>query len=182
MSSFAKAFPDSNDVQLSSAQRLGIVPLDARSDLASCEQQVVYIAANPYYIVEPAKYSIPYLVPCAATLLQDIGQTFFDSLQVKHIPLHKLIVTSVLRTKEDIHRLQPRNGNATTNSCHQYATTFDISYNRYATVSPPGEERRAVRNDSLKWVLAEVLNDMRQDGRCYIKYERKQGCFHITVR
>jgi len=23
---------------------------------------------------------------------------------------------------------------------------------------------------------------MRQQGRCYIKYERKQGCFHMTVR
>jgi hypothetical protein len=27
-----------------------------------------------------------------------------------------------------------------------------------------------------------VLRDMRQQGRCYIKYEVKQGCFHMTAR
>ena len=37
-------------------------------------------------------------------------------------------------------------------------------------------------NDTLKWVLSEVLRDMREEGRCYIKYEVKQGCFHMTVR
>jgi len=31
-------------------------------------------------------------------------------------------------------------------------------------------------------VLSEVLNDMRQNKRCYVKYEVKQGCYHITVR
>ena len=31
-------------------------------------------------------------------------------------------------------------------------------------------------------ILSEVLRDMREQGRCYIKYEVKQGCFHMTVR
>ena len=47
---------------------------------------------------------------------------------------------------------------------------------------PAGPARRAVRNDTLKWVLSEVLRDMREQGRVYIKYEVKQGCFHMTVR
>ena len=42
--------------------------------------------------------------------------------------------------------------------------------------------RRAVRNDTLKWVLSEVLRDMREAKRCYVKYEVKQGCFHLTAR
>ena len=46
---------------------------------------------------------------------------------------------------------------------------------------PDGPARRSVRNDTLKWVLSEVLNDMRTNGRCLIKYEVHQGCFHITV-
>ena len=80
-------------------------------------------------------------------------------------------------------KLRNYNRNATENSCHLYGTTFDICYNRYKTVSPPdGEPRRQVRNDSLKYVLSEVLNDLRKEGRCYVKYEVKQGCFHITVR
>lgn len=44
------------------------------------------------------------------------------------------------------------------------------------------DARREVRSDTLKWVLSEVLRDMREQGRCYIKYEVKQGCFHMTVR
>ena len=47
---------------------------------------------------------------------------------------------------------------------------------------PEGPARRVVRNDTLKYVLSEVLRDMREQGRCYIKYEVKQGCFHMTVR
>ena len=116
-------------------------------------------------------------------LPQDIGQAFFDSLYVKGVPLHKIIVTSVLRSQEDVAKLRRRNGNATENSCHLYGTTFDICYNRYKTVeNPDGPPRREVRNDTLKWVLSEVLRDMREEGRCYIKYEVKQGCFHMTVR
>ena len=90
--------------------------------------------------------------------------------------MQQLIVTSVLRTMEDVARLRRRNGNATEQSCHLYGTTFDICYNRYQPIERP------VRNDTLKWVLSEVLRDMRQQERCYIKYEVKQGCFHMTVR
>jgi hypothetical protein len=41
---------------------------------------------------------------------------------------------------------------------------------------------RYVRDDTLKWVLCEVLRDIRRQERSYVKYEVKQGCFHITVR
>ena len=141
------------------------------------------MGANPYYHIDPLYSSIPYLVPRAAVLLQDIGSAFFDSLYVKGVPLHRLIVTSVLRSEADVKKLRRHNGNATENSCHLYGTTFDICYNRYETVeNPDGPARRAVRNDSLKYVLSEVLRDMREQGRCYIKYEVKQGCFHMTVR
>ena len=32
----------------------------------------------------------------------------------------KIIVTSILRTKDDVAKLRTRNGNATENSCHLY--------------------------------------------------------------
>ena len=117
-----------------------------------------------------------------ADLLTQIGRNFLDSLYLKGVPFHQVIVTSVLRTEGDLARLRQRNGNASEQSCHRFATTFDIAYNRYHTVCPPGEQRREVRNDTLKWVLCEVLRDLRAEGRCYIKYEVKQGCFHITTR
>ena len=181
--SYAVAFPDTNAVQLVAAQQWGVTPVRDREDAESRKRELVYIASSPYYHVDPLYSSIPYLVPRAAVLLHDIGQAFFDSLYVKGVPLHKMIVTSVLRSQEDVVKLRRRNGNATENSCHLYGTTFDICYNRYKTVEDPdGPVRRRVRNDTLKWVLSEVLRDMREQGRCYIKYEVKQGCFHMTVR
>lgn len=180
---FSKAFPDQNDVQLLSAQKWGVTPVASRMEAEQRKAELVYVGANPYYYVDRLSSSVPYLVPQAAILLQDIGCRFFDSLQVKGIPLHKIIVTSVMRSKADVEKLQGRNSNAKLNSCHLYGTTFDVAYNRYITVQDPnGQARRKVRNDSLKWVLSEVLNDMRKGNRCYIKYEVHQGCFHITTR
>ena len=183
VASYAEAFPDTNSVQLSAARQWGVSPVKNREDAEMRKRELVYISSCPYYHVDPLHSSIPYLVPRAAVLLQDIGRAFFDSLYVKGVPLHKLIVTSVLRSEDDVVKLRRRNGNATENSCHLYGTTFDICYNRYKTVEDPdGPKRREVRNDTLKYVLSEVLRDMRQQQRCYIKYEVKQGCFHMTVR
>ena len=181
--SYKNAFPDNNDVQLTAANRWGVKPVKNRRDAELRKNELVYIDCSPYYYIDPLYSSIPYLTPRAAILLQDIGQAFFDSLQVKGVPLHRFIVTSVLRTQDDVVKLRRHNGNATENSCHLYGTTIDICYNRYKTVEDPdGPSRRQVRNDSLKYILSEVLNDMRQQNRCYVKYEVKQGCFHMTVR
>lgn len=180
--SYKTAFPDSNNVQMLSAQRYGVSPVANRVDAERRKAELVYVAANPFFHVDPLRESIPYLVPRASVLLQDIGRAFYDSLYVKGVPLHQVIVTSVLRTEEDVVRLRRHNSNASENSCHRYGTTFDVCYNRYVTVQTQSQPRRQVRNDTLKWVLSEVLRDMRQAGRCHVKYEVKQGCFHITVR
>lgn len=183
VTSYQECFPDTNAVQLAAAQKWGVSPVKNREDAETRKRELVYIGSNPYYHVDRLYSSIPYLVPHAADLLQDIGEAFFDSLYVKGLPLHRIIVTSVLRSQEDVVKLRRRNGNATENSCHLYGTTVDICYNRYETIEDPdGPARRAVRNDTLKWVLSEVLRDMREQGRVYIKYEVKQGCFHMTVR
>jgi len=170
------AFPDSQSVQIVAAQKWGVKPVRNRADAEKRKQELVYVGASPYYHVDRLSSSIPYLVPRAAMLLQDIGQAFFDSLYQKGVPMQQLIVTSVLRSMEDVAKLQRHNGNATDNSCHLYGTTVDICYNRYNAIGRP------VRDDSLKYILSEVLRDKRQEGRCYIKYEVKQGCFHLTVR
>ena len=116
--SYTEAFPDTNAVQLVAAQKWGVSPVKNREDAESRKRELVYIGSNPYFHVDPLYSSIPYLVPRAAVLLQDIGQAFFDSLYVKGVPMHKLIVTSVLRSEEDVVKLRRRNGNATEKSCH----------------------------------------------------------------
>lgn len=173
--SYRSCFPDSQTVQLEAARRYGVTAVQDRLDAERRKNELVYVGSNPYYDVRKLKNSVPYLVPRAAVLLQDIAHNFLDSLQVKGIPMCKFIVSSVLRTKEDVATLRRHNGNATENSCHLYGTTFDIAYNHYTPVTRP------VRDDTLKWVLSEVLNDLRKQGRCYVKHENRQGCFHVTV-
>lgn len=176
VANYKEAFPDSQSVQIVAAERWGVRPVQNRADAELRKNELVYIGESPYYHVDRLQSSIPYLVPRAALLLHDIGQAFCDSLFIKGVPMQQLIVTSVLRSVDDVAQLQRRNSNATERSCHLFGTTFDICYNRYQPVE------RAVSNDTLKWILSEVLRDKRQEGRCYIKYEVKQGCFHMTVR
>ena len=179
--SFAVSFPDLNDVQLATAKRLGISRIKDRADAARQLDKLVYVDHNPYYTVEDLTQSVPYLIPRAAVLLNEIARAFNDSLMTKGQPSYKLIVTSVLRTQADVKKLRRVNCNASENSCHMHGTTFDISYNRFVRVLPEGKSR-------IEWVtaaksiLAEVLDDQRKLGTCYVKYEYKQACFHITAR
>ena len=179
---FGNTFPDQQDVQIVAAGKHGVAPVQNREEAEHSKGKLVYVGSNPFFYVDKLNNSIPYLVPRASVLLQDIGRAYFDSLQIKGIPLHKIIVTSILRTKDDVSKLRTRNGNATENSCHLYGTTFDVCYNRYKQIQTEKQPRRQVQNDTLKWVFSEVLRDFREKNRCYIKYEVKQGCFHITVR
>lgn len=178
--SYAQAFPDLQDVQYQAALRNGVKPVADRQQAELRKDELVFVGANPYYSIDSKmNYSIPYLVPRANDLLQKISRNFLDSLAMKGIPLHTLLVTSVLRTEDDVRRLRQTNTNASETSCHCFGTTFDISYKRFNAVGGP---ERAVGNDSLKWVLSEVLRDLRAQEYCYVKHEVKQGCFHITVR
>ena len=179
---FGNTFPDQQDVQIVAASKHGVAPVQNREEAEHSKGKLVYVGSNPFFYVDKLNNSIPYLVPRASVLLQDIGRAYFDSLQIKGIPLHKIIVTSILRTKDDVSKLRTRNGNATENSCHLYGTTFDVCYNRYKQIQTEKQPRRQVQNDTLKWVFSEVLRDFREKNRCYIKYEVHQGCFHIPVR
>jgi hypothetical protein len=176
VANYKATFPDSQSVQIVAAEHWGVKPVKNREDAEHRKKELVYVGESPYYHVDRLSSSIPYLVPRASVLLNDIGQAFFDSLYAKGVPLNQLIVTSVLRSMDDVARLQRHNQNATDRSCHLFGTTFDICYNRYHPITQP------VRDDTLKWILSEVLRDKRQEGRCYVKYEVKQGCFHMTVR
>ena len=178
--SYTRAFPDLQDVQLVAAKKWGVSPVKDRKEAEVRKEELVYVGSNPYYTMDDKmNHSVPYLVPRASDLLQKISRNFMDSLTMKRIPLHTLIVTSVLRTEDDVRRLRRVNVNASPESCHRYGTTFDICYNRFNRVE---KDKAPLRNGSLKWVLSEVLRDLRQQGLCYVKYEIKQGCFHITVR
>ena len=131
------------------------------------------------FVVDRLEHSSPFLVKEAVSLLWDIGQNFQDSLRNKHLPAYSVIVTSVLRTDADVTELSKNNVNASERSTHCYGTTVDIAYTRFQKHDDEAPDADELK---LKAVLAEVLSDLRKAGRCYVKYEVKQSCFHITAR
>lgn len=173
---YAACFPDTNAVQKQSAELHGVTPVQNREEAEQRKSELVYIGSSPYYDLRELTSSIPYLVPSAALLLQDIGRGFADSLYAKRLPMCRPYVTSVLRTKDDLADLLRHNRNASPNSCHLYGTTFDISYARFSADGSDVEDER------MKRILAEVLDELRRDRRCWVKHERLQPVFHITVR
>lgn len=181
--SYKRSFGDLNDIHLKVAQSTGIRPLASRKEAERMKEKLVHITNNERYTVDSLTHSIPYLVPRAGKLLDSIGANFLDSLTAKGLNPNQIVVTSVLRTQDDVKRLRRRNGNASLNSAHFYGTTFDVSWKRFRKIEDEnGRPSQDVGADTLKLVLAEVLRDLRKADKCYIKYELKQGCFHITAR
>ena len=155
--SYKRSFPDLNDAHLEVAKKIGISPLADREEAEAMKEKLTHITDNEFYAVDSLTHSIPYLVPRASA--------------------------SVLRTENDVKRLRRRNGNASANSAHCFGATFDVSWKRFKKVEDKdGRPMQDVSADTLKLVLSEVLRDLRQAEKCYIKYELKQGCFHITAR
>lgn len=176
-----KAFKDQNDVHISAAINQGIEPMCSYTDTVRYKDQLVHLPQElDIYKTDKLTHSIPYLVPKAAKLLVEIGLNFRDSLFKKKIPPYKLVITSVTRSIDDNVRLSKRNFNVSQNSAHCYGTTFDISWRRFASKDMQNDDQ--VSRDHLKLVLAEVLYDLRERKKCYVMYETKQACFHITVR
>ena len=173
--SYKRSFPDLNDAHLEAAKKIGIRPLADREAAEDMKEKLTHITDNEFYVVDSLTHSIPYLVPCASALLDTIGSNFLDSLTAKGLNPNQVIVTSVLRTENDV--------NASANSAHCFGATFDVSWKRFKKVEDKdGRPLQDVSSDTLKLVLSEVLRDLRKAEKCYIKYELKQGCFHITAR
>ena len=138
---------------------------------------LVRVRSNECMMIDSLKHSYPYLTRHAADLLYEIGRRFRDSLEARGGGEYRLKVTSMFRTPETVRKLRRVNRNATGESAHQYATTFDISYSKFICDDAGGTRRTF---EDLKNLLAEVVNDLRRDGRCYVKHERRQACLHIT--
>ena len=181
---FAREFNDMNDVQLAVAQAIGVPPVADRDAAEHLKSRLVRLEDTDTYVIDSLTHSIPYLIPSAKELLDRIGRNFQDSLASKGLNPNKLVITSVLRTEADIAKLRKHNLNASENSTHRYGTTFDLSYWRYVKVPDlRGRPYEDVPPEYLRAVLSQVLKDLHDEpGVCYIKYEKKQNCFHITVR
>ncbi len=175
---FNKQFNDLNPEQLAFAQSIGIKPVEGIKGLLSRRMPLVRVESSDTLEVAQLTHSYPYLVEPAAQLLGDIAAEFRARLRAQHGGDYRLKATSLLRTPESIKRLRRGNGNATENSAHLYGTTFDISYHDF-----PCPDNNKVQHSEveLKRLLGEILLDFREQGRCLVKFERRQACFHITA-
>ena len=173
-----RVFRDSNYLHYEAGEALGVVPVTDMRKAWNPSRPLVRVRSCREYYVDRLTHSYPYLVPEAADLLSEIGARFNDSLRARGGGSYRLKVTSVMRTPFTVGKLRRVNRNATDSSSHKFATTFDISYAKFIcdsiTVSRTQED--------LKNLLGEVLYAVRAEGKCYVKHERKQGCFHITAR
>ncbi len=172
-----EVFNDSNKYQYAHAERIGIEPISDLYFAYHTRRPLRHITTCDLYKVDSLTHSLPFLVPEAARLLEDIGRNFIDSLASRGADGYRIKVTSLLRTASSVRRLRRVNVNASDSSTHRFGTTFDLSYVKFHCL----DTTRTIHDGDLKNLLAEVLLDMRTAGRCLVKFERKTGCFHITA-
>lgn len=179
VNTYERHFNDLQSKQKAAAIKNGLDTFESRADIEEQykrlrrQGKLVHIESCSDYIVRDLTASSPYVVPKVEELLKDIADRFQEKTQSKS----RFVITSVLRTEEDVKKLRKSNINASKASCHCHATTIDISYVRF------GEDKVRPRSTyDLRMALAQTLYELRKAGRCYVKIERKQYCYHITVR
>lgn len=178
---YASLFADVNDLHLEAARAVGLnTPVQKRDNINAARMGLVRIFETKSFVVANLTHSVPYLTKGASEELSRIADSFCAKLSDNGLPYYRLVVNSVLRTQEDVIRLRRSgNVNATENSAHSFGTTFDISYTKFRKSDDSDD---VMDPYELTKVLGEVLRDERDAGRCYVKYEKKQHCFHITSR
>lgn len=175
--SYKELFQDYNDVQIPHATRNGIEPIKNFHDAYRLRQPIVKIATCEAYYLDSLTHSMPYLVPKAALLLEEIGCAFSDSVKAHGGSAYRIVVTSCTRSDFTVQKLLKVNRNASARSCHMFGTTFDLSWTHFE----PYNNDYLINREDLKAILGHVLLDFQQKNRCTVLHEQGQCCFHITV-
>ena len=149
----------------------------AKIDSLKRNSILIEVTDNKYYQLKSLYHSVPYLIPEAVDMLNEIGFRFQKRLLEKKYNNYRFRITSLTRTIETQNKLSHFNHNATLHSAHLYGTTVDISYKNFYNTKKDTIEAsyEAVQT------LTKVLVEMRQECKFLAVRERKQSCFHITV-
>ena len=180
-------YKDLNRVHLKYAKANGIKGFKSTKDFNENikkyvdNDDLVEIETCDYYVVDKLTHSHPYLTPDAAKLLDDIGKRFQEKLEEHNMKKRYYQVTSLLRTGESQRRLSRSNVNASENTSHLYGTTVDITYARVFS-KPKLDEDYEIEDGPAIRLLSEAIGELRKEKRCVVVTERKERCFHITVR
>jgi hypothetical protein len=180
-------FRDLNEVHLRYARMYGISPIASQKALElkikdlTNENRLVKISDTKYYTVNKLSHSHPYLVPRAKKMLDLIGERFRKKLQEHNLDDYQYRITSLLRTQESQRLLSFSNVNAASKSAHLYGTTFDITYRSLSKKSFFGI-KKAFQDGAAIRLLSETIRELQQERRLLVITERKEACFHITIR
>jgi len=172
------------------SKALGIQPVKNHTLLDSLADagKLTKLEGDNNYLLDKLTHSYPYLTPNTAELLETIGSRFSDELKDSDLKGTQLRVTSLLRTQDSNKKLRQKNSNASEESAHMRGIAFDISYTRYHAsvkwffrkIFVPVKSHAQTKY--LKETLANVLFDLKQEGKCWVTYEKKQACFHIVSK
>ena len=153
------------------ALKTGVIkPQKELSDLEKLKDKgvLVELKTNDGYIVSKMDHSRPYVLPKVKLFLEELVRNYKIELgALNYVPFE---ITSATRSKRSVIQLMGKNVNAVTNSAHLKGKTIDISYVRFGT------------NAAQLNAFVKALKKMRKDDICYVKYEKFEGCLHITVR
>ncbi|MDR2540533.1 MAG: DUF5715 family protein [Candidatus Peribacteria bacterium] len=162
------------------ARKVGITPIKNRKVAETKKKDLVEIKNGKYYVIDPEmNRSIPFLVPHAKNLLDEIGREFSDSLSTLGYPRYQLIISSVWRTEEDIKNMKKidHNENVSKDSPHRFGIAFDLKYLSFEKVEGNDKD---IDPEELQRILASVLLNFKEDA--WITYETEQACFHIVSK
>jgi hypothetical protein len=135
------------------------------------EQNLVLINQGAGYEVMKLTHSHPYITPYSKTILEELGQAFQTITDNESF----FTLTSVTRTPEQQKSLRRRNRNATSGqSSHSYGVSFDISYIRF--------NGKKLFSRTTQKKLETILNEFQKAEKIFFIKERKQSCYHLTVR
>jgi|GEM_PF-4697913 len=137
------------------------------------------IETSSMLVVSPMRHSRPVLHLAALEILDEIAVRFQTELQKKGLSRYRIVLTSGTRSRQSQATLQKVNSNAASETAHWYGYTFDIAYNvfikRYFWEPD-------VPAPVLVKTLDSVLRTMRSENKIWVLGEKRQACFHITVR
>jgi hypothetical protein len=141
--------------------------------------KLLEVKSGKYYVVEKMKYSYPCLTNSSKLLLDEIGKRFRNKISGTKLKRTRFVVTSMTRTLEINKKLRGVNPNTSSRSPHLNGNAFDITYVRYKSgrfVLSADDKR------FLKETLAEIIWQLRKEGKCWATYERSQYCFHVVAK
>ncbi|HNS33183.1 MAG TPA: DUF5715 family protein [bacterium] len=193
-----------NDAHLAKARELGVSGIENMDDLyAEIEKgRLVPLYENRFWRIRELKNSVPYVTPDTLRLLEDIGKRFHENLEKENLPVFRFTISSVLRTRQQHERLMRINRNASrTISSHEFGTSVDIAFRDfdYSAATPllfrrltDTHTKENFRKEDfdrlgiqfspiLKTILARTIIELQNEGKCYVIFERRVSCFHVTL-